>query len=429
MRVGRVEGVGRENPTAGATRLRAWIVSIPIVASVLSTTMYGAGNMVLLPTLVLLSLVTIARHDTIDLRKEHFFLFLFWLSLFLSTIISKYVTVHSDMASFFLAALFLGLAGGVSFSPREVRLIVYVYIVAAVFASGSTLINALLGHEAVWHRYSTSFFGVDRDPNYVAAYIVPAVLLCGVALIHGARRVMAHMVLLMILVLGLLATGSRLGAVVLGLTAVLLIGLAVQQGSLTPQRLVFVAVAVLALLVLTIGWLVPLLPDTLIARLTDPSSLLHDPARLDAWALALPLFLEHPILGLGMNSANAYLEQNLGYGSHNVYLDILTGGGLVGTILFVATLASILQGKSGDRATLWSMAAVYLAPLVFINGFGTLSVWVPVLVLWIAGSASRRWPFLVGAAIAGRQEMAVRSGDLIPARNRARGQTGALESL
>lgn len=382
----RLEGQTAAGPKRPA---KAWIVSVPIVASLLASTMYGASNLVLLPALGALVFVALVQRESVSLRGEHGLWLLFWLTFAVATWTSPFVALQSDTLSFLLAVSFVILVSSLSYSPRELRTVAGVYVAAATLAAGSVLLNVINGHQAVWHRYSTSFFGVDRDPNYIAAYIAPAVLLCGIRLVGGSAQRVSGLVLLSVLVAGALATGSRGGAIVVMASIAFLLLLALRTGAAGRRRFIRYLMIVAALLATAFSWLAVFLPDTLVDRLSSPDSLLNDESRLDAWRLALELIPSHPIIGVGLNGANWYSEQVLGYPTHNVYIDILTGSGLLGALFFLLAFVLQIRGKPGDRMLLYGLAGAFLAPLAFINGFNTLNFWVPILVLSVFASTSR----------------------------------------
>lgn len=60
--------------------------------------------------------------------------------------------------------------------------------------------------------------------------------------------------------------------------------------------------------------------------------------RLDIYSFMIPLFKNHPILGIG----TGYINHALGIGGHNIYLNILTENGLVGFIPFIVSVIMIL---------------------------------------------------------------------------------------
>lgn len=76
--------------------------------------------------------------------------------------------------------------------------------------------------------------------------------------------------------------------------------------------------------------------------------------RLIIWARALSIFSEHPVLGVGFGGFHdmVYMQGGialnvpLGYGSlhsHNTYLEILTGTGLVGFVAFIGFLIACMS--------------------------------------------------------------------------------------
>lgn len=366
------------------------MISIPIVASLFAPTMYGASNLVLLPCLAVLIVIAALQRELIRFRTEHLLLGLLWLVFALSTLTSPTVTIKSDTFSFLVAVIFIILVTALTYSDRELRFIGAVYVLCAIVASASVLWNVLIGHEATWHRYSTGLFGVDRDPNYVAAYIVPATFIASVASAYSPcpRHARLRGSALVILILGVVSTGSRGGLLVLALALASTLIYSARDGR-ARRQLLLLAVGATALGTALFPLAGTFLPDSLLERLSSSDTLFHDQARVDAWTGALGVFASRPLLGNGLNAANAYLTDEIGYGTHNVYIDILTGSGLIGSAVFVAMILLMLRGKRVDSGPLWSFALVFLAPLTFLNGFNTLNFWVPLIMISVAGQVSR----------------------------------------
>ncbi|MCG6928015.1 MAG: O-antigen ligase family protein [Acidobacteria bacterium] len=140
----------------------------------------------------------------------------------------------------------------------------------------------------------------------------------------------------MVLVAGLVASGSRGGVSAFGLTALVL--------PFASARRRTTAVAVVLLAVLGIAWIG--LGDIVGAFATRGVK----GSRLDLWADMLPMVPDFPVFGVGWNAfSSAYpLYQTIWRTNwigeaHNEYLQVLLDGGLVGVVLVAGLLFLVFR--------------------------------------------------------------------------------------
>ena len=90
--------------------------------------------------------------------------------------------------------------------------------------------------------------------------------------------------------------------------------------------------------------------------------------RLVLWDMSWKMFLDHPLLGVGMGDYSAEAERRLAQrhvrttvDSHNIYLQLLATRGLLGFIPFVAYVVVLVMSlwKLSRRATTGSLARHY----------------------------------------------------------------------
>ena len=374
-------------PTKGARpTARAVVTAVPIFASLFSQTMYGPSAFVLLPCLVLLVWIAAVHRTRIYFAPWHFALLALWLVFVLSTSVSGIVAVQSDTFSFLADVLFIIFVTAVEHTRGEIRFLWGAYVAAGLMAATSVLYNVSVGHQAVWHRYSTSFFGVDRDPNYVGAFIVAAVPLAAFWMIYKSRGGILSVLVLSVLVAGAVATGSRSSLVWLALLAVLVLALGLSRTNTNRVAFVRRTTALGALAASIVVAIFGYLPDSLVERLTSSDSLFADDSRRSAWSLGLEIFRDSPVIGVGLDGGNVLIVDQVGINSHNVYIDILMGSGVLGAACFLYVLWALVWRRKRDRLALVTLAAGMLGPLAFINGFNTLSFWVPLMMIGVTST-------------------------------------------
>ncbi|MDX1299984.1 MAG: O-antigen ligase family protein, partial [Pseudomonas sp.] len=183
-----------------------------------------------------------------------------------------------------------------------------------------------------------------------------------------AMRLLAG-VCLVICLAGLAATKSRGG--LLGGMTLLLVMLLVMRPALWRWLVLVGGIAALVI-VLTVA----MLPnwDGSIAGLVPgrPEAVLD---RLIIWGVALDVFKENPLFGVGLGnfrdeffSREVWLNVELGYPSlhaHNTYLEILAGTGLFGLLAYLAFLLMMARhllrrwrARQQDNSSVFTLAAI-----------------------------------------------------------------------
>lgn len=221
------------------------------------------------------------------------------------------------------------------------------------------------------------FQGGAGDPNYLAAVLVPAIMLAGgLAIAAGARRRALLALATAIVAVGLAATQSR-GGLLAGI-ACSIVALAIWRA----RRRTIVSLIVLA------G------TATMMFFLANPSALHRieksnqGSGRVDIWQVAWRVVHDHPFFGVGiaqfpqvsphyvlnpglLNYVNLIVEKHIVV--HNLYLQLWAEDGIVGLLLFAAVVAaSIAAGwraaKSFDAQGDLEMSALARTVIIGLTG-------------------------------------------------------------
>ncbi|MEO8396362.1 MAG: O-antigen ligase family protein [Chloroflexota bacterium] len=248
---------------------------------------------------------------------------------------------------------------------------------------------------------STRVSGPLSDPNYYAQMILMILPLAAYqALAAGRPRTRAlAAVCAAIIFMTVIFTYSRAASVAM----VILLFLIVRERKLNLYKIGF-GLAVSALIVF------PLLPAGYLDRILTLQSLLGGPTtsqsdlsfrgRLSEMLVAVNMFLDHPVLGIGIaNYEDNYLTYSDQLGidhrlenreAHSLYLEILAETGLVGEVTFLIVIMSVFlalrrakrQLKTLDRPDLviWVSAVQYsvlsfLLTSIFLHGAYSRYMW------------------------------------------------------
>ena len=130
--------------------------------------------------------------------------------------------------------------------------------------------------------------------------------------------------------------------------------------ALSPQIRLQRKVLVGAGLLIALFALLPLIPESLIGRLSTIGSSIAGAdigGRVDIWREAIAILGRHPVFGIGGGA----LDSTIGTAAHNTYVSVATETGIIGFVIFLAvlgvTLAQTLRLPAG-KASLW--AAIFM---------------------------------------------------------------------
>jgi O-antigen ligase len=254
------------------------------------------------------------------------------------------------------------------------------------------------------------FQGGASDPNYLAAVLVPAIMLAGGLAVRKAPGQRALLAIATVLIaIGLAASQSRGGLIAAIVCA--LVALVIWRG----RRVLVGSLIALAGLATTTYFV--LKPGTW-TRILESN---QGSGRLDIWTVALRVIHDHPFFGVGFGQfpsvslhyvlqpgalqfVNLIVEKQIVV--HSLYLQLLVEGGLVSLLLFLAIVgASLGMGwlavrrfdAQGDdemaamaRAAILALVGILVAS-IFLSDLENSQLWIllalgPVL----AGLAKRQ---------------------------------------
>ena len=248
---------------------------------------------------------------------------------------------------------------------QVVLLMLIVYTAASTANGFRTVIWAFLLGSAATAGYSIATGGYAAtgrlsgifDPNYFAARLIPAILIaCFIVLTTRSRSTRAAAAaVLAVDVVAFALTQSRGGIV--GLVVALIVGVAL-AGNARPRILAAVCVA----FALGIGYYFAASPAHL--RSSFSTSLSGASAgRSDEWRIALRMFSNHPLSGVGLGNyvvvEPSYATQTLNVThvryiakdrliAHSTYLEVAAELGLGGIALLIAILSiAAIRGGRG----------------------------------------------------------------------------------
>ncbi len=201
--------------------------------------------------------------------------------------------------------------------------------------------SSLLGFWApIFYNNAQKLTSTFKNPNQLASFLVLFIPWLWEEVIHSnslKQRVLYSLWLLIVL-LELLSTGSRTGAVAAFVGLTLSIGWSFVQGqarSLIAGSGLFVGTMLLAL---RFRASIAVIQRSVLGLDALFSGQVTDAFRHHNWYIALQLFSRHLVSGYGV----ANIAIDYGYEIHNTYLAVLAGTGLLGAVTFLILIGYVI---------------------------------------------------------------------------------------
>lgn len=363
-----------------------YAIALLIIIGIFNTSPYGATLSWVLVPFSLTVIGTFLEKINLKMNRAMFFAFAFWVVCIVSTVLSPSVTLERDGLTSFLFVLWFSLIIGNYKTTSISDFFIVLYVAVSLLVSCIIIYNWVNGiYYNEWFARSTlSVGGVQKDPNYVAAFLAPAPILL---LLYGkysgkdnlfTKKWLAWC-LVAIVCVSLLLNGSR-GGILSALIAVC--GFVFFSIKSTKKR---IKTLIALIIIATIGVIVMInvLPEQTIERLFFQSS---GDTRSKLWSAAIMPFTNNPLIGEGLNSASKYSLELAGNASHNMYIDILSGAGLLGAALYIMMIWDTGFRRKKHKIDIALACFALLMPQMFINGFNSTSQWIPIIMLWLTSS-------------------------------------------
>lgn len=349
--------------------------------SIFNTARYGASfSYVALPCALIIILFLLEKKA---IRARSCLIFLLFSVYLISTFISPYVSIGSNIVTFFIFCSVYCAVVSFDYDSKSIKLIIDCYIIFAAICSLNIIYQWLTHHYyQLWvQRSSFYFFGVFKDPNYTMSYVMPAAFFSFAKLFSNKRKPIKVILLLLAIILfslAVLATASR-GAIVAFYFSCLFYFMFSNKVKIKQK------IKLITLLIILTGGLaiiaLKVLPQLAILRFT---SYTDGAGRLYLWEAAMKCFYSNPLIGGGIDSGTAFSTSLVGNATHNVYIDILCDSGVIGSFLFIVfCFTNLVKSKKSNLHFQLACFIAFFVPLFFINGFNTTSFYLPIYFLGI----------------------------------------------
>ncbi|MCY1689907.1 hypothetical protein OVA29_03010 [Exiguobacterium sp. SL14] len=182
-----------------------------ILISFINNFKFGGGISYIFPLMIVYIFYMLLKKNRLKFDFVHIIFIIWWLIVCISTMFSNLTIIKQDIISFLISIIFVILVTASKFSSKQIKFIIIAYLLATILSSINIIYNMFINHQATWNRYSTSFFNVDKDPNYASAFILPGIYILLFLILRTSKKqqffmIISQLMFLMILTVAVLAT-------------------------------------------------------------------------------------------------------------------------------------------------------------------------------------------------------------------------------
>ena len=350
--------------------LSLWLLT---ASNILNTTEYRADlEYVLIPLAVCTAFAIFTKKRLWDISYLYILLMMFFAVV--STVVSPVNFLKPGHLKFYVFVVTYILISSVILDGKDIKKVLMFYKLFSLAVSLWIIVTYAMGTGVnLQYRAALVWEGVEKDQNYVGAFLVPGMVLFFYSFLYSKGRVLNLLGMLIVFV-AVYLTGSRAALITCVFCIPLAMLFAGKNISRTRRVIYIIVLAAVAAAVYTM-----LSSTDLFERMTDVEGY-SDNIRLTIWAYAMQGFYEHPILGDGLYAGSYYSQLHTRWVTHNSFIDILVGQGLVGTILFVLIFGKmIIVKQKKNRLFIVVLMVSFFLPYFFLNGYETLSFWLPMI--------------------------------------------------
>ena len=301
------------------------------------------------------------------LNMYHFVILMLFVCMLISIIANISANERGYVLSYILLIFMTLLFSFLELDEKDLKKIYIAYIILSVVISVLIIVFQKRFYAEESNRLTIQI-GENPfiDPNYLGACMVgPAFLSLQMAIEDKGRKLFKWLITALICV-GIFLTGSR-GALVALAVGVFVILCPKVLKRLNLKRILIILGVIIAAVIVALS----IIPAEYLERMLDINNWMDSSnmRRLALWENAVDMIIKRPLLGYGLGNT----ATNLGSSAHNTYLEICAHIGMVGGLLFIATLL-VLIFKKGN-IYMKALAASTATWAIFISSETTLYLW------------------------------------------------------
>ena len=327
-----------------------------------------------IPTMISLIICVLC----IGYRKRSFslneYIPLIWVGFITSVSIYLSSIVHwsTSVSGFYIFGLIYILMTCSDFSSTEIKHFIGFYVFLCLVISTQIYYNVATNNNYAFGRVSFSWFGVIKDQNMLSAFLAFGALSCFMSFLYNKKT--KQLIYFVYIFAAMIMIGSRGGILTLVISSfIVMIKWLIDNESSVRK------ISISIVLFISISALLMILSNSgVFDRALNIENYTQD-GREGLWKAGMKAFYDNPWIGSGYDSGNYYSAQywNLGQPTHNSFIDLISSVGIIGSIAYLYYIIKYWKVSKGSKLLFFSMVVSLLLPMLFINGYGTISFIAP----------------------------------------------------
>ncbi|PKM69633.1 MAG: hypothetical protein CVU94_02885 [Firmicutes bacterium HGW-Firmicutes-19] len=332
--------------------------------------------------ILIMIIMLLSNNRKIILKWYHFVLLSWLLLLMLSSFWSRDNTIMNQhfISILGMFGLFVAMTSA-NFDYKFVNYLIKTMLYTSATMGFLALFQSSSYHNIVETRQVLVLYGIDIDPNNLAALYMIGISIGLYYIISEKKRYIRYFVIVAINTYGVALTGSRGGLVTfIGIVFLFII---LASNSISSTRSFIYKTSLLLSVLLSIYFILRiLLPLPIYDRLFDFGNYSGGSGRDLLWKNAWNLFKESPVVGAGWGS---YYGYNGFYAAvHQTFLSMLCDVGIIGVLLFfIPIFRNITESLRRKNFFPIIILATGLFPALFLDAINKRFFWNAIIISYL----------------------------------------------
>lgn len=344
----------------------------------------AAMSFVLIPQSII-TLLAIISLRLIDIKQiiRYIPILIIIIVTILSTVTSDVVQFSPNTISFIWVAVLYFLLTVRYLDKNTLVAILKFYAYFTLIISICLIINLFLSYSVVNGRVSLMILGVRKDENYLSGFLCFGFFYFLFSLIFGSRK-KKYLFFCLSIFLAVYMTGSRGALITLLVISFLSVMKFFLIGGFNLKKVLFIVLfGILGFL-----FYYALSQTNLFDRMFNADGYSNN-IRLTIWGYAIEAFERRPWIGSGIQSGTYFAQLHVRWYTHSCFVDLITTVGIIGAICYVIQYLQCIIVKKNNIIFMIALFSSLFLPLMFINGYETITFWMPMMMVKIVSDFCR----------------------------------------
>ena len=354
-----------------------------------STCMFSTtiGKIIQLASTILILLLTIFLKPKFTFYNilELLFLIYIFLQFYLDIAVMKNVALQSLNTVLYNLIFILAIINYCIYK-KDIKSIIKLYtntvlisfIILAIF-NFQTILSYRFNSRNIINLFNIEIIGGHSSTSLAVIAAIPAFF---TILLSDKKELKKNILIAGVLLVFAILTGTRKTLLIFLLTFLVTLPLNNNKISITNMLKILIRLIIIMIPTLFIIFKIPFIYNRIGTRIENVVYSIKNNENIDDASMkdrkrmiirSEQLYKERPIYGWGMDYFRASKQNNLGYYSHNNFWELLTGGGIVGFVIYYVKYIYLLvitlkiMNKDKEKKTIWFNCFCFIICMTIIE--------------------------------------------------------------